>query len=1000
MDRFQDNFSHWLKTCFPDEVLLLDLEAINRPGDIHFCVSDSGVPNLRKGDFFLHEQSDPVREAEEWFSALQLKHVHVLFIYGIGLGYYYEAARNWLKEEPERYLVFLEDDPEVMHGFLQSEKCEGMLNDPQVIITLLSPSLDFKTIQYSRLSNLFAGAPFVYTGLNSYRQHHAHLFYEHQATVSFMTRMGTMLSSETMSHGIVFFRNFFFNALELSHSYDGMALKGKFEGVPAIICGAGPSLDKNIQVLSTLMNRALIFAGGTALNALNARGVMPHFGVGIDPNPDQFTRLIRNHAYETPFLYRCRMRHDALQMVHGDRLYINGSGGYQIGKWLEKQLGNEDPIELEEGYNVLNFSVLFAHLMGCNPIICVGVDLAYSEGQSYASGVASHPLHNLKGNFRTKYEEEELIPKKDIHGFPIFTLWKWIAESMWYTYFFDTYPDTTLINATEGGIGFPKVPNLTLQEVKDKYLQKEYDLATRIHGEIQNSGLPASFNRDNIRKLIGRLHESLVKCGNHCCTLIELLAKKQKESDPSFLKDEITKEHNLFIQEEAYEVMLQKFYDGYAKSQELERRRLKVEENKITPEEFAQRSLELDLKKYRFVKDTAFLNSTIMDQVLELNQEREKKEANPEEIEALKKGYPIPPPFEMEPDSCENVSETVTTDRLYYPSGALKLETAYLGNLLHGPSRFYSEKGILLATAHFLQGKQEGEARTYYPNGSLHSIGKFHQGLKADTHRYFYPDGILKSVLPYKEGKLDGEVLLYASNGTLFRRLHFLQGRQHGEEQIWNQQGKLWIESQYADDKPIGVSRMWHPNGVLAKEVHYDSNSKWMEEKKWDSNGIAIEEQTREDYFDQVNAQTDKLTASINEMVSTLSALTPAYEHKIQETVQTISPENSPSANIDLHDDLEKLQKELANLQSLDNAIKIHLSGPADNPIEAIWKTPASRQEIEKQFNDVQSQMNQEMEKIQQGIKSMLGFLQQNKQDRQDRQDIQDNQDIQDKQEG
>lgn len=981
MDRFQDNLQKWLQTYSSEELLSLDVESIRREGEVHFCLADSGQANLQKGAIYLHAQTDPMREAEEWFAALKLKHVQVLFIYGIGLGYYYEAAKHWLREDSRRYLVFLEDDPEVLHCFFGTERCSEMLSDSQVIITLLSPSLSQKIAQYTHLSNLFMGATFLYTGLASYQKYKTAMFHEHQATVSFMTTMGMMLFSETINYGVPFFRNFFFNALELPRSYSGMDLQGKFVGVPAIICGAGPSLNKNIEVLATLGNQALIFAGGTALNALNARGVMPHFGVGIDPNPDQFTRLIMNHAYELPFLYRCRMRHEALQMVHGDRLYISGSGGYKIGKWLEKQLGIEETIELEEGFNVLNFSVLFAHAMGCNPIICVGVDLAYSEGLSYASGVVSHPIHNLRGNFRTKLEEEELISKKDIYGRPIFTLWKWVAESMWYTYFFDTQPGTTLINATEGGIGFPKVPNMTLQEVKEKYLQKEYDLGNWIHGEIQNSPMPQGFRKEKIREVIRGLNESLVRCGQHCQKVVELMNQQQMDSAPADLEEEIVKEQEELVQEEAYEVMLQKFHDDFERSQGLELRRLKAEEKQMTPQESKKQKRELELERYRFVRETSFLNCGVIEKALEIEDANQAFRSAGESIDVLKKKYPVPK--RKEGDFRDHALEGTTVQRLHYPSGTLKMEARYLGDKLHGLSRFYSEKGVLLAISQFIEGKQEGEAWTYYFDGAVHSVREFQQGQKVGLHRYFYADGIPKSILPYKEGKLDGEVLLYAPNGTLVRRLSFLQDKRHGKEQIWNERGALLIECEYDHERPIGISKMWHPNGKLAKEVHYDHNSNRLEEKQWNAEGLPIEVKESNDYFNQMHKETHKLTASLNEIVSTLSTLAPSYEQKMHEE-EVFKPAGKP-LEPNLNEDLAKLQEELIHLHSLDNAIKTHLVGHADDPKEAIWKTPASRQEIEKQFNAVQSQMNEEMEKIQQGIKQMLDVLK--GQDTQDKQD-------------
>ena len=137
------------------------------------------------------------------------------------------------------------------------------------------------------------------------------------------------------------------------------------------------------------------------MNALNAKGVLPHFGVGIDPNFEQSTRIIMNKAFDTPFFYRSRIYFDVPKIVTGDLLYISGNAGYDVANYFDKEVGIT-ATDLEEGCNVINFSLSIAEKMGCNPIILVGVDLAYSDNQSYAEGVTNHPIHAGKKLFRTK----------------------------------------------------------------------------------------------------------------------------------------------------------------------------------------------------------------------------------------------------------------------------------------------------------------------------------------------------------------------------------------------------------------------------------------------------------------------------------------------------------------------------------------------------------------------------------------------------------------------
>ena len=49
-----------------------------------------------------------------------------------------------------------------------------------------------------------------------------------------------------------FLSNFYLNLYYLPDSKKGNDLYGKFQGIPAIICGAGPSLQKNIHLLKEL----------------------------------------------------------------------------------------------------------------------------------------------------------------------------------------------------------------------------------------------------------------------------------------------------------------------------------------------------------------------------------------------------------------------------------------------------------------------------------------------------------------------------------------------------------------------------------------------------------------------------------------------------------------------------------------------------------------------------------------------------------------------------
>src|SRR5690606_30787893 len=87
------------------------------------------------------------------------------------------------------------------------------------------------------------------------------------------------------------FRNLLKNFRYLSKSFQAESLKGCFQGIPAIICGAGPSLTQALPVLSECKEKALLIAGGSTITALSKNGILPHLSLAVDPNPEEYERL-------------------------------------------------------------------------------------------------------------------------------------------------------------------------------------------------------------------------------------------------------------------------------------------------------------------------------------------------------------------------------------------------------------------------------------------------------------------------------------------------------------------------------------------------------------------------------------------------------------------------------------------------------------------------------------------------------------------------------------
>lgn len=191
-----------------------------------------------------------------------------------------------------------------------------------------------------------------------------------------------LLASDFGDLGIQLARNLLDNLAHMDALYLAKDLEGAFRGIPAIICGAGPSLEKAVDKLRELPNRALIMAGGAGISALEHFGITPHFIAGIDPYPAK-ERLQLKKSQHLPFFFQGRVASDLLKEMHGPKIWVAPSGHFPMEEWIADSLGL--PLEkFDGGWNVATFLTALACHLGCDPVILVGVDLS---GEDYAGQV-------------------------------------------------------------------------------------------------------------------------------------------------------------------------------------------------------------------------------------------------------------------------------------------------------------------------------------------------------------------------------------------------------------------------------------------------------------------------------------------------------------------------------------------------------------------------------------------------------------------------------------
>ncbi len=943
---FQQNIERWAK-LHTQSALRINMLRHKR---VFFVKTSQGMDNLvRKtedGDQLLHDDN-PLEEAKTWFEALAPSDNHLIFVYGVGLGYYYAAALEWLKN-PQNHLIFLEDDPEVIRRLFETDLGSKIVQNLQVSLFLLSQSDSQKCMQeIQNITKVFAHIPYTISALKAYAQKSDQKAYQNlHYQLDHWIALRRACLAEFNNYGRHFYFNFYPNLIYLPEAYRCNLLQNQFKGMPAIICGAGPSMDKNLDLLENLCERALIFAGGTALNAVNSRGFWPHFGLGIDPHIPGRTRLIMHTAYEVPYIYKARASFSCMQLVHGLKICSEGSETSRLPSWFEKKMGINAP-EINSGFNVVNFSFSIAKLLGCNPIILVGVDLAYSDSKSYHSGVKSHPLHPKEQNLRTKNAQEELIVRQDIYGKPVYTLWKWINESMWFASQAAETPEIVIINSTEGGIGMQNIPNIALKDAADKYLHQTHALAVRLHGEIQNCHMPEHVT---LRTLINLVEELQISFKNIIPKLQALQASYQENAQkPAFD----------LPSEAAYQTVLEDFGNFFLAINEINKQKIILNADS-TPEEKKLKINSLITAMFKYLEGGARFHVEMQDAVLEELRRHAVMLDNivpsvQKEQNKLFAGYTFEAgkisivDVELDIDIHEEIAPSLIPYRLYYPGGQLKFEQFYVHDQLHGPVTFFSEEGQVLGRSWYINGMQMGKMWLFYASGVLYSLQGYAAKGKQGPQFYYYPSGRIKSSLNYQQGKLDGINWLYFPTGKPTRELHFSMGEHHGPERMWNEDDSLVMEVEYSHDLPCGKARTWHPTGVLSQEITYGEGGKVESIKAWTKEG-EIETPAggpAPSYFELLVSQIQGQTKYLHDVYTQL--------HKV------ILASGAKGNNEGVQQNLILLEREMEALKLASENVLRQAAQKVFEMEEPIWHTPSAEKEGRKALGELSLKLQKDM---------------------------------------
>jgi|GEM_PF-3896259 len=178
------------------------------------------------------------------------------------------------------------------------------------------------------------------------------------------------------------FKNTFKNIPEVLSHPDVRNTKALFKNKPAILIGAGPSINSQLDWIKKNQDRALLVAADTMLMPLTDYGIQPHMIVSIERTPNVASLMDEKREHpNTLLLAAAVLDPNCFARYKGPRSIYFPNNHYN--RWLPLERS-----QLGSGHSCMGLAMAIVSFFECDPILLMGLDLCWSKtGESHMSTV-------------------------------------------------------------------------------------------------------------------------------------------------------------------------------------------------------------------------------------------------------------------------------------------------------------------------------------------------------------------------------------------------------------------------------------------------------------------------------------------------------------------------------------------------------------------------------------------------------------------------------------
>lgn len=359
---------------------LMEIDSLTE--SIQLIYTEKNEANLSYNNFPINEQAGAVQEAQRIVCSLTHNvpsSIHVVI--GMGFGYIFSS----LVETSKGFVILYEPNIQLLRVALEMVDLSAYLQKSNVFIT---DNLNMLEAHFAKC--FMPTSKTAVLGCHYYRINKNNGLDELIQKLSKLQGVYAANAKQRAKEGADFACHVCRNLPVLLNCQPITVLKDSLKGKPAIIAAAGPSLGDNLETIKQNRDKFVLFAVSSSVGTLIKNNITPDF-VSIIEKFDS-SGLVKDYSLKDISLIAEPYTHLNVLNLPFKEKFISSSVENSANE-IYNRMFNIDNFYFETKGTVAYNALYSAMYMGCNPIILVGQDLAYIDGECYSK---NSPLSEYK----------------------------------------------------------------------------------------------------------------------------------------------------------------------------------------------------------------------------------------------------------------------------------------------------------------------------------------------------------------------------------------------------------------------------------------------------------------------------------------------------------------------------------------------------------------------------------------------------------------------------